>query len=242
MSMEGIPADFSVMKVSFIVDDKVVASETKKMGEVVTPDETPVEAEIVKKDNKDNKEKQKSEEDKLELEDDQYIEWDCDEEIPVYEDMEINGRIARYASVIASEQVRANKQSIFLAEGRFTDQDAMFVTQEASPNPLECYMITLPGDKTQYLRYQMPENTENVKIYVSTDYGSEEIEAETENFGRYLRFPVEGDVLKVRVEAVSEGIDTKYILAGSAAVAVICAASVILLIQRKRSAKKSPQK
>lgn len=234
MSMEGIPSDFSSMKVSFIVDDKVVATVSRKMGGVITAEDTPIETEIVSKGGKDDK---KEEDGKVELEPDEYIAWDCDEEIPVYADMEINGRITRCASVIASEQVRENKQSVFLVEGRFTQTDKLFVTQEAAPSDMECYILTLPAGGSHYVRYQLPEGTENVRIYVSSGSGAEETEAVCENFGRYLRFPVEGNVIKVRVAAVESGIEKKYII-GACAAAFILVCIVILIIIKKRFRKK----
>ena len=151
--------------------------------------------------------------------------------------MEITGRITRCASVIASEQVRENKQSVFLVEGRFTQTDKLFVTQEAAPSDMECYILTLPAGGSHYVRYQLPEGTENVRIYVSSGSDAEETEAVCENFGRYLRFPVEGNVIKVRVAAVESGIEKKYII-GACAAAFILVCIVILIIIKKRFRKK----
>lgn len=241
LAMENIPGEYSLMKVSFIVDETEVASFNKRIGEVVMPDEMPIEAEILAA-GRDGK----PDDDKVKLEDDQYIEWECNEEIPVYEDMEIDGRIARYASVIASDLVRENKQSIFLAEGRFTEKDKLSVTREPSGTKNEeCYLLSFAGgiERVHYIRYQMPEGTERVRIFVSTGSSPDYEEVNCDKFGRYIRFPAEGDHFKVRIAMETEKNDKRFMMiCASAAFILIVIVVMTVVLVRKRKRRKAEKK
>ncbi|MBO4267456.1 MAG: hypothetical protein J5910_09760 [Lachnospiraceae bacterium] len=235
LAMENIPGEYSQMKVSFVVDGKEVASINKKIGEVVMPDETPIETEIKAAGADD-----KQDDDKVKLEDDQYIEWECSEEIPVYEDMEIEGEIARYASVLAGESVRDNKQSIFLVEGRFTENDKLSVTREpAAGEDEECYLLSFTGggESIHYIRYQMPAEAEKVRIFVSTEDSPAYEEAECDTFGRYIRFPVQSDHFKVKITMESEDNGKRFMIICASFAFILVAVvvmTVVLIKKRKR--------
>ena len=225
MSREGIPADYSQMKVDFIVDDKVVASVKKPRGAIVSPSEMPIETDIATKGKKGKS--SGSGDGKLVLAEDEYIDWDCDEETAVNEDIEINGEITRYVSSLASEQVRQNKQSIFLIDGRFVKGDTVTIAQLGKGDTEE-YVIDIPRDglKSHTVRYQMPEGVSDV--VVSVDSGSGYIEKDHDTFGKYITFEAEGDPIKVRMTEIVEP-DRKmlYIIIGIAVALLLVVLEII---------------
>ncbi len=196
MAMDNVPADFSQLHVDFIVDDKVVATVTKKMGEVITPAETPIETDVATKTK--NKVKRLEDEGKVELNADQYIDWDCDEEIPVYEDMEIKGEVTRYVGTLAADQTGAGKQSVLLVDGRFVKGDKLKINKIPSGDSLvEEYELLIPGDGglTHLVRYQK-QDPPDVTVYQKI--GDEYVELKQEMFGRYITFEVSGNEVSLK--------------------------------------------
>ena len=232
LEREGLPEDFSRMRVTFLVDDKKVADLDRKAGSVVSPEDTPVESEIARK---GEKKEDAADDDRVVLEPDQYIDWDCDEEIPVYEDMEIKGNIRRYTTTLASEQLRANKQSILLADGMFTDTDKLVVNAIPVNEPdVEEFVLAIPDDGllTRLIRYQPPEDCKEFKVYVKTGDTYEEKECQT--FGRYTTFAAEGNEVVVRVELAAQKDYRKWFIAGGVALAVLIIVIIIVVAIRVR--------
>ena len=207
MMMDNIPAEFSLLNVNFIVDDKVVATVSKKMGEVITPSETPLETDIATK-SKQYKVKRPEDEGKVVLDKDQYIDWDCDEEIPVYEDMEIKGEVTRFISTLAGDQTGAGKQSVLLVDGRFVKGDTLKI--KASPlndQYVEEYEILIPGDGelTHLVRYQKPEDVVKVTIYQKI--GDDQVELEQKEYGEYITVEASGNEVELRI--IKDEVDEK---------------------------------
>jgi len=246
LAIEGIPSEFSMMTIDFIVDGNIVATVQKRSGEVVSPNDTPVETEIAEKSKKKSKKNDDSDSDKVILEEDQYIDWDCDEEIPVYEDMEIKGEIVRFAGTLASEQLRGNKQSIFLVDGRFLIDEHLAVTSVNSGDAdAEEYVIRIPNDgaASHRFRYQMPTGVKEVRIYVKSGSDPKSVsEADMEevvcdSFGNYLTFEVPGNEVLVRAVSVEQR-DYKLIMiiAGSVIglLVLVFIARIVLTSRRRR--------
>lgn len=222
LAIDGIPADFSIMHVDFVVDGKNVASIEKKAGDVLTSDQTPAVS------------------DKVTLEDDQYIEWDCENEVSVCEDTEIKGEIVRYASCLACEQVRANKQSIFLVDGRFVKGDELKVEAAASPatSGTEEFLLTIPddGEVSHRIRYQMPADVKGVTVQMNL--GADWEDVPTDTYGKYITFNAPGNRVRVRVLEQEVRDFTKWYIIGGSAAAVIIIAVIILMIVKKNRKKK----
>ncbi len=224
LAIDGIPADFSIMHVDFVVDGKKVSSMEKKAGDVLTFDQIPDASDTVT------------------LEDDQYIEWDCENEVSVCEDTEIKGEIVRYASCLASQQVRANKQSIFLVDGRFVKGDELKVEAAASPaaSGTEEFLLTIPddGEVSHRIRYQMPADVKGVTVQIYSGTGWEEIQTDT--YGKYITFTAPGNEVRVRVLEVGEDDLTKsVIIIGSILGGIIALLILIVLIRRHIKKRKS---
>ncbi|MCR5672971.1 MAG: hypothetical protein K6F87_04575 [Lachnospiraceae bacterium] len=241
MKREDVPGDFSVMKVDFTVDDKVVASVDKKEGEVISDIDTPAEADISKKNDDDTVHG----DDKVCLNDDEYILWDIDGDVVVHEDMEIAGKIVRYTSSLASEQVRPNNQSVFLVDGRFVETDKLMLTAISQGDAnVEEYVLTIPDDKQLVHRIRFQKSAEDEDITISVKNGDEYEEVPCEQFGKYITFTAGGNEVVVKCAVKEKGDHTKwYIIVGSA-VAGLAAVSVVigrLLLRRKNKKPKDKE-
>ena len=252
LARDDVPSDFAKMNVSFIVDGVTVASVDKANGAVVRPDETPMETEIATREKKGAKKDENDADknkDKVTLYEDEYIDWDCDEEIPVYEDTEIKGEIVRFVTSLASEQVRGNKQSVFLVDGKFKKDDVLQVSQIPSiGHGFEEYTISIPDDgaSSHTIRYQMPENDESVTIF--TDNGNGYTKVELGTYGKYVTFEGLGDKVNVKIVEKEKKDRTKlYIIIGVLAAIVIVILELInrlikRRIRRRKEAKAAAEK
>ncbi|MBQ8007421.1 MAG: hypothetical protein IJ245_07320 [Lachnospiraceae bacterium] len=238
LAMDGIPGEYSLLRVDYIVDDIVVSSADNRVGEEIYPEEVPLDEVIIRNPDDDN-----TYEDKVVLDDDQYIEWDFDEAKVIYEDTEINGEIVRYASSLASEQVRNNKQSVFLVDGVFRKNDELTVTVIGDgADGQEEYVLTIPDDgaMSHRIRYQMPDGVENVMVLLGNGGNYEETECET--YGKYITFSAPGNEVVVRVIEEEKG-DAKRLwipIGVGACIAVTSGVIATIAIRKKKS--KNPSK
>ena len=244
LAMDGIPGEYSLLRVDYIVDDIVVSSADKRVGEEIYPEEVPLDEVIIR-----NPDDDKTYEDKVVLDDDQYIEWDFDEAKVIYEDTEINGEIVRYASSLASEQVRNNKQSVFLVDGVFRKNDELTVTAtDNAADGQEEYVLTIPDDgaMSHRIRYQMPDEAENVTVMLGNGGSYEEVECDA--FGKYITFNASGNEVVVRVIEEEKGHEGKLWIPIAAGAGAAVAAGVItaVAVRRRKAAgsvsKKNRQK
>lgn len=230
LAMDGIPGEYSLMRVDYIVDDIVVSSVDKRVGEEIYPEEVPLDEVIIRNPDDDN-----TYEDKVVLDDDQYIEWDFDEAKVIHEDTEINGEIVRYASSLASEQVRNNKQSVFLVDGVFRKNDELTVTVIGDgADGQEEYVLTIPDDgaMSHRIRYQMPDEAENVTVMLGNGGSYEEVECEA--FGKYITFSAPGNEVVVRVIEEEKGQEGKLWIPIAAGAGAAVAAGVITAVAFRR--------
>ena len=240
LSMDGIPSDYTRIKVDFIVDDRIVASLSKRAGEVITPAETPMETEVAEKE-KGGKKTESS--DKVILAEDEYIDWDCDEEIAVYEDTEIKGEVKRFTTSLASEEVRENKQSVFLVDGRFVDGDKLTVDAYVSNEKLtENYVLKIPddGQETHLIRYQV--SGEALPEQISIRTGNEYVPVEATPYGDYLTFEAPGNEVDIKIANADiddiKGYVIKYAIIAGIVIALLIIIKVIRRIVRHRRHKK----
>ncbi len=239
LAAEEVPDDFSTMKVNFIVDDKVVATLDKKQGEVISPSETPVEAQI-----SSHKEKADDADDgKLHLADDEYISWKCDKEIPVDEDMEIEGEIVRFSTSLASEQLRSNNQSVLLVDGRFF-KGAKLSVAAVPNNDADCeeYVVDIPddGQDSHKIRYMKPLDAKKVRIYVSS--GGKYEEVATEEYGKYLTFTASGNKVNIRAVEEEQHDFMKWLICGATVLALIIIMIVLIKVLSSKKRKHAKKK
>ncbi len=241
LALENIPADYSIVRVDFIVDDKVVSSEKKTYGAYVTPDETPLENVIAKKDDGSKKDKENKDDTKVVLAADEYIDWDCDKNIPVFEDTQILGEIVRYRSSLASEQVRANKQSVFLVDGKFKQEDVLQVSPiSGAGKGIEDYLLSIPddGEAVHTIRYQAPPDLENITISVGGNGAYEEVTCGT--YGNYITFEAAGNTVAVRIEKEQRTHWLRWVVLGvGCIIAILVIVNVTVKIVRWRKNKRN---
>lgn len=242
LAMEGIPGEYSLMRVDYIVDDKIVSSTDKKVGEEVYPEEVPLNEVITRSTADDKTDDDKTDDDKVVIDEDQYIEWDFDEAKVIYEDTEINGEIVRFASSLASEQVRDNKQSVFLVDGRFKRDDELKVTAiDGTAAGQEEYVLAIPDDgaMAHQIRYQMPEGAESVTVMLGEGNSYEETECGT--YGKYITFSAPGNEVVVRIIEDRKDNGSKLWIPIGAGACALAAAGVVtaIVIRKKKSQNKS---
>ncbi len=245
LAMEDIPSDFKMMKVSFIVGDKTVATVDKMIGEEVSPDETPMDSTIVRnlKAGREKSSDQTDDEENnvVELAEDEYIEWDCNGKVTVSSDTEITGEVTRYVSSLASDQTRANKQSVFLVDGQFVKGDKLVVAAKpVNDANTEEYVIGIPddGNVSHLVRYQMPENADTVKIYAGV--GDIVDEVLTDTFGEYVTFTATGSDVHVRVEFKEAEDYTMLVVAIALIIFLVILVVVIVKVIHYRRTHKRP--
>lgn len=219
-----VSSDFKSVRVFFVLDDEVVEIRNVEYGSNLYKDNFP---EAVSSD------------------ENMYADWNVDELKHITEDTEVIGESQRYVTTLAGVQLRENKQSAVLVDGRFTAADSLYseVTQfSGEDDKLEIWMIGIPEDNliNHTVRYQKPDGVEDVKIVVTS--GTESYTAEVTEMGRYLTFNVTGKNVKFTVYDESRGFLEKYwyyIAAGAAAVLLIV---LILFVKAKRSVEKRRSK
>lgn len=239
ISMEGLPGDFSLLKVDFVVDDKVVASITKKPGEVITDEEVPIEENISIKRWKD---KVTDDGGKVVLNDDQYILFDVAPETVVHEDMEIHGEVKRFITSLASTQTRENRQSVFLVDGLFCVGEDLVVTQVPCEIPgSEEYVLQIPDDlsSVHQIRCQMPEGAESVTIEVRN--GNEWEEKELGSFGKYVTFEAEGLEVVTRITPHEKEDHTLWYIIGGCVILLLIVLFILLNVRGSRKRRREAE-
>lgn len=227
LQMEGIPSEFSKANVYFVVDDDVVETVSKKVGDTVSAsDFTAV--------------------DKLDLDDDEYVSWDIDEET-VAGEMEITGEYIRYRSTLASDIARDGGQSVILVDGCFRTEDQIVVirTVEKVVDGFlsEEYSIEIPDDGlvNHKIRYKMPEEVETINLFVKES--GEFKQVEFEQYGKYTVFTAPGNNVEIRV---SEIMDPEklfdIIIAVAIGIVLIIIVIIVLVVKRVKKHRRSVKK
>ena len=243
LATEGLPSDFRMMRVSFIVDDKTIAVTDKMIGDVVSADEIDMQDRIVRKiSGTDKKETSDNDDDEktVELADDEYIKWDIDGQLEVGGDTEITGEVIRYVSSLASDQTRANKQSVFLVDGRFGSNDSLTVAAlPVNDGNTEEYVIGIPDDggAEHQIRYQMPEDTQSVRIFAGE--GSDAKEVSCGMFGKYLTFTAAGNNVHVKVLMKEKKNLMPWIIGAGALLLAVIIVIIALCVRRTRKRKRA---
>ena len=233
LAMENIPSDYSLMKIDYVVDDVIVSTGFKRYEEKIYPEEIPLDEVITNVDGKEDSA------DTVVLDSDQYIDWDCDEAMTVYGDMEIKGEIVRFATSLASAQIRDNKQSIFIVDGMFKKDEEITVLPAGAITGTEAeYAITIPddGSPTHRIRYQLPEGIEDVTVFIKDGSGYQETGYTP--YGKYIMFEAPGNEVIVRINGAVSGNGRLWVIIGAAAAVIVTALVIIIVLIRHRRRKR----
>lgn len=231
LQIEGIPANFRRMKITFYADEEEVGVEECAYGGSVELEKYP----------------------NIPVKEGFYADWDNKELVNVRLDEDVTVEYVRYLTTLAGSWLRENGQSSLLVDGMFAQEDELTVDKlgtdsvqvmladsfSKEPQELtECWQIDIPDDGalSHQVRYQAPQGqTEGVEIYVQDAAGWHK--AETELMGIYHLFSVEGGSVKIAVIVTEKGIMDYivYIVVGGVVLLLV----VILLIRKKKKRRKT---
>ena len=231
LQMEGIPANFRRMKITFYADEEEVGVVECAYGGSVELEQYP----------------------NIPVKERFYADWDNKELVNVKLDEDVTVEYVRYLTTLAGSWLRENGQSSLLVDGMFAQEDEIVVekpgtdgvqvtlTDSFSGEPeelTECWTIEIPedGQTAHQVRYQAPQGqTEGVEIYVEDAAGWHK--AETELMGIYHLFTVEGSSVKIAVSVTEKGIMDYivYIVIGGVVLLLV----IVLLIRKKKKKRKA---
>lgn len=229
LQIEGIPAKFKSMRITFYADEEEVGIIECPYGGSVALEAYP----------------------KIPVKEGFYADWDNKELSDVRLDEDVSVEYVRYLTTLAGSQMRPNGQSVLLVDGMFAQEDEIHIESlgtdglqtelppgKTSEELAECWQMEIPDDGAaeHQVRYQAPQGqTEGVEIYVQDSAGWEK--AETEMMGIYYLFQTEGNLVKIAVTVTENG-DMNYIAfiaAGAMAVILL----IFLLVRRKKKKKRA---
>ncbi|MDE7430186.1 MAG: hypothetical protein K2N00_13145, partial [Lachnospiraceae bacterium] len=231
LQIEGIPANFRRMKITFYADDEEVSVIECPYGGSVGLEQYP----------------------NIPVKEGFYADWDNKELVNVRLDEDVTVEYVRYLTTLAGSWLRENGQSSLLVDGMFAQEDELTVDKlgtdsvhvtfadsfSEEPEELtECWQIEIPDDGalSHQVRYQAPQGqTEGVEIYVEDAVGWHK--AETELMGIYHLFTVEGSSVKIAVSVTEKSIKDYivYIVVGGVVLLLV----VVLLIRKKKKKRKA---
>lgn len=231
LEIEGLPARFHTMCITFYADEEEVESLECPYGGSLRAEQYP----------------------DIPVKEGFYADWDIKEISRVLADEDVTVEYVRYLTTLAGSEIRDNGQSAVLVDGTFKTEDKLedtkcdtegIVIEDIEPDEmLERWKISFPedGNEKHQIRYQAPQGqTDGIAIYVKSGSGWTPIE--TEMMGIYHLFTVEGnEVEMVSCQAESGIMDyLVYIVIGGLAVIVLVVA-VGIRHRRKRKRTSIPE-
>ena len=162
--------------------------------------------------------------------------WDITELRSLHLDTRVTAVYDRERTAISADTQRGGR-SIVLVEGAYAPTDSVTDSDStvtgAPGNVLEQRHIILPSDgqSTHTVHYLPPEVTSGgVAVYVTQN--GRWTRADTESFGSYLAFTVEGD--EFDLAAVAEGGSARIIMAAAGAIAAAALITALIITLRRR--------
>lgn len=226
LEVEGLPARFRMMRITFYADEEEVYRLDCPYGSSLRTEQYP----------------------NIPVKEGFYADWDIKEIDRVLSDEDVTVEYVRYLTTLAGSQMRDNGQSALLVDGAFKAEDQLQDTKcdtagivIAGMEPedvLEHWQIVCPddGSKKHQIRYQAPQGqTEGVVIYLKN--GSGWTEMETEMMGIYHLLTIDGNEAEIVVCNVQSGIMDYlvYIIIGGVAVIALL---VIIMVRRRKKKKR----
>lgn len=231
LQIEGIPAKFRRMKITFYADEEEVGIIECPYGGSVALEEYP----------------------NIPMKEGFYADWDNKELIDVRLDEDVTVEYVRYLTTLAGSQLRENRQSVILVDGMFAQEDELTAEKleeesvhvtlpdsfsEEPQGLVECWQIEIPddGQTTHQIRYQAPNGqTEGVEIYVEDSAGWKK--AKIELMGIYYLFPADGNSVKAAVSVAEKGIMDYLVFIAAGVVVLILL--IVLIVHKKRKKRKA---
>ena len=229
LAIEGLPARFHKMRITFYADEEEVGTLDCLYGSNVEAKEYP----------------------NIPVKEGFYADWDIKEIDRVIADEDVTVEYVRYLTTLAGSQLRDGGQSAVLVDGTFHVGDALedtkcetagIVIEDREPEEIvEHWQIAFPedGNGSHQVRYQAPQGqTEDIVVYIKNDSGWAQVE--TEMMGIYYLFSVDGNEAEFVICNTTGGIMEYlvYIVAGTLAVLLL----VVVIVIRGRKKKKRQKK
>lgn len=229
LAIEGLPARFHMMRITFYADEEEVGTLDCPYGSSVEAKEYP----------------------NIPVKEGFYADWDIKEIGRITADEDVTVEYVRYLTTLAGSQLRDGGQSAVLVDGTFHVGDALedtkcetagIVIEDREPEEIvEHWQIAFPedGNGSHQVRYQAPQGqTEDIVVYIRSDSGW--TQAETEMMGIYYLFSIDGNEAEFVICNTTGGIMEYlvYIVAGVLAVVLLIAVIVITGRKKKKRLKK----
>ena len=229
LAIEGLPARFHKMRITFYADEEEVGTLDCLYGSNVEAKEYP----------------------NIPVKEGFYADWDIKEIDRVIADEDVTVEYVRYLTTLAGSQLRDGGQSAVLVDGTFHVGDALedtkcetagIVIEDREPEEIvEHWQIAFPedGNGSHQVRYQAPQGqTEDIVVYIKNDSGWAQVE--TEMMGIYYLFSVDGNEAEFVICNTTGGVMEYlvYIVAGTLAVILL----VVVIVIRGRKKKKRQKK
>lgn len=221
---EQIPDELKKLQITFLVNDEVIGTRSIEFGKGL--DESQYPESITKQD--------------------YYIDWDESIVHDVTTDMEIVGEPMLYRTTIASPELRDNKQSVLLVDGKFKVGQSLDVTEYIDPEEnelikgsIERWEVSVPKDglDSHQFRFQLPEGITKASIYIKTD--GDYYQVDTNTMGMYQLFNANGS--KVSIIIVDDKWPVWYIAIGCA-ICIIAAVTIIVIVRGNKNNKHKKKK
>lgn len=214
-ALEGAPAGFQKLTLTFTADGHILDRRTVEYGESFTLADYP----------------------ELPQKDGYFAEWSTPVVDNIHLDTTVRAVYTSYTPALPSSETRDNGRNVFLVEGLFGGSNALKVTAQEPTKDIggvtEQWLLEFSddGQETHTIRYLTPSEG---KVYIQQADGSWQ-KAETGSFGSYTTFTAEGT--QVTVAFVPKHLPVWAICLGGAA-----ALLVLLFLLKKLKAKRAARK
>lgn len=226
LEIEGLPARFHMMRITFYADEEEVYRLDCPYGSSLRAEQYP----------------------NIPVKEGFYADWDIEEIDKIWSDEDVSVEYVRYLTTLAGSQMRDNGQSALLVDGAFKagdqledtkgDTAGIVIEDMESEEILECWQVAIPedGGEKHQIRYQAPQGqTEGIVIYLRNGSGWTKVEPEM--MGIYHLFTIDGNEAEIVVCSVQSNIMDYllYIIIGGVAVIALI---VIILIRHGKKKKR----
>ena len=171
--------------------------------------------------------------------------WDCEELTGLVFDTRVSVVYKPYVTAIGSSETRDDGREIFFVGGEFVEGDSIEIKPGAGTSGLilpdefftkdtlvESFTITIPKDNKKTNNIHFLPSTDNCRIFVKINGAWTEVESK--QFGSYLTFDVEGDVVEIAV--VKHSIKLVPVLGvGGGALLLLILVIVLIAVKRKKA-------
>ena len=212
IALDGIPAEFLIMKLTFYVDDKLTDTIEVNYGDSLAEDQIP----------------------KIPPKENCYSEWDIESFDNITRDHKINAVYTDYITSIEGKAQRKSGLPIFVAEGKFSDKSEITETDKTLESNIskndhvsEIWDIAVSdnsADKT-IIHYLPQDGAKKVRVRVLKD--DKWVNLKCSKDGQYVTFEIDGSSASISISPKASN-TVIAVTASVSAAAVLAAAFVVM--------------